>query len=268
MLGQALHRHFDSSFDVFALGRPDLDITSLDKVHESIGRIKPHWIINAAAYTAVDLAESETLSAYRVNALGCRNLAVAADEAGCRLVSYSTDYVFDGTSQRAYREWDPTNPINEYGRTKMIGEEMIRSFCPRNLIIRTSWLFGEGGSHFVDNIQARAKGQDRISVVSDQRGAPTYTADLAEMTAILIERGLVGTYHVTNSGDCSWHEFASKIFELKGIDITVEPVSTESFPTPAKRPKNSVLENFNLKLEGIPPLRRWQTALSEFLGSE
>ena len=266
MLGQALARTL-SRHSLTLLSSRDLDVTSLENVRRVVAELKPEWIIHAAAYTQVDQAESESFRAYRVNALGTRNMALAAHESGSGLAYYSTDYVFDGTREQPYREWDPTGPINVYGASKLAGEFFLRSLCPRHLIMRTSWLFGAGGSHFVGKIVAAAKEKEFLKVVSDQRGSPTFTTDLAYMTLCLVEAEKVGTYHVTNSGQCSWEEFAREIVVLSGLKSEVRPISSADLAAPARRPHNSVLENYLLQLEEIPLLRSWQSALGAFLGT-
>jgi len=265
MLGPALAKTF-SKHSLTLLASRDLDVTSLQNVRRVITDLKPDWIIHAAAYTQVDAAEADSLAAYRVNALGTRNMAVAARESESGLVYYSTDYVFDGVQQQPYREWDPTNPLNVYGASKLAGEFFLRSLCPRHLIVRTSWLFGEGGSHFVGKIMAAAQKNESLKVVSDQQGSPTFTTDLAYMTLCLVEAENVGTYHVTNSGQCSWDEFAREIISLCHLESEVRPITSADLGAPARRPRNSVLENYLLKLEGMSLLRTWQSALAAFLG--
>ncbi len=264
MLGQALCKAF-AKHSVYPLSSRQPDVTSLDAVRQTVSDLKPDWILHAAAFTQVDKAESNPFEAYRVNALGTRNMAAAAVENGSRLVYYSTDYVFDGTQKRPYREWDPANPLNEYGRSKLAGEFFVRSLCPLHLIVRTSWLFGSKGSHFVQKILQLAQEKEHLDVVSDQQGSPTFTTDLAYMTLCLVEGEKKGTYHVTNSGSCSWHELACEIVSLSGLSLHVNPIESSAFSAPTLRPANSVLENYLLELEGIPLLRSWQSALAGFL---
>ena len=264
MLGQALCKAF-AKHSVFPLSARQPDVTSLHDVRQKVSDLKPDWILHTAAFTRVDEAESNPFEAYRVNALGARNLAAAAAENGSRLVFYSTDYVFDGTQKRPYREWDATNPLNEYGRSKLAGEILVRSICPLHLIVRTSWLFGSKGSHFVQKILQLAQEKESLEVVSDQQGSPTSTSDLAYMTLCLVEGEKIGTYHVTNSGNCSWHELACEIVSLSGLSLQVNPIESSAYSTPTRRPANSVLENYLLELEGIPLLRSWKSALAAFL---
>ena len=264
MLGQALCKAF-AKHSIYPLSSGQPDVASLHDVRQKFSKLKPDWILHTAALTRVDEAESNPFEAYRVNALGARNLAAVAAENGSRLVYYSTDYVFDGTQKRPYREWDPTHPLNEYGRSKLAGEFFVRSLCPLHLIVRTSWLFGSKGSHFVEKILQLAQVKESLDVVSDQRGSPTFTSDLAYMTLCLVEGKKIGTYHVTNSGNCSWHELACEIVSLSGLSLQVNPIESSAFSTPTRRPANSVLENYLLELEGISLLRTWKSALEAFL---
>ena len=178
---------------------------------------------------------------------------------------YSTDYVFDGNLNRPYHEWDLTCPVNEYGRSKLAGEVFVRSLCPVHLIMRTSWLFGSGGTHFVKKILRNAKKKERLQIVGDQRGSPTFTSDLAYLTLYLVEAGKKGTYHTTNSGNCSWYEFACKIVSLGGLNVQIDQISSSNLSSTTQRPPYSVLHNYLLELEGIPPLRSWESALESYL---
>lgn len=182
------------------------------------------------------------------------------------LVHYSTDYVFDGRKQQAYVEEDPTNPGNVYGKSKLMGEELVRKNCPNHMILRTSWLFGRNGPSFIRAIVNAAKKGGPLRVVNDQKGSPTYTKDLASCTRRLVEAGCRFTYHVTNSGTCTWYELAIKSLEWAGIKgVQIAPVSTMEFASPAPRPGNSVLANTRLEREGFPLMRPWQMAVQEFI---
>ncbi len=264
MLGQALCKTF-SEHCVYPLSSRDLDVTSGKAARQIFSELKPDWIIHSAGFTQVDAAESNSLEAYRVNALGTRNVAVSAYENHSGLLYYSTDYVFDGKKDRPYREWDLTNPLSVYGESKLAGEFFVHSLCPRHLIVRTSWIFGAGGSHFVQKIMHLAEKKDCLDVVCDQRGSPTLSSDLASMTLCLVEAGKRGTYHVTNSGSCSWDELAREIISLCGFKTEVHPIDSSAFAAPARRPPYSVLDNYLLQLEGIPLLRSWQSALAAYL---
>lgn len=266
MLGRRLLEAFSEGGRVLAYPRRDLDVTRLDRVRDVIHGERPDWILHAAAFTRVDEAEREREEAFRVNALGTRNVALAASEVNGWLVYFSTDYIFDGTLTRSIQEWDPPSPINQYGASKLAGEWMVRNHLQRHLIIRTSWLFGPDGPNFVEKIAARARAGNSLRVVDDQRGSPSFTRDLARMTRQLVQRRLVGTYHVTNSGHCSWFELAQEIVKVLGLEVDVVPVSTEEFPSPATRPRNSILDNSMLRLEGLGPLPHWRDAVRSYLG--
>jgi dTDP-4-dehydrorhamnose reductase len=221
--------------------------------------------VNAAAFTNVNECESKFDLAYKVNVLGTRNVAAACREADSALVYISTDYVFDGTKGSSYYEYDQTNPLSAYGKTKYLGEVYTRDILDKFYIVRTAWLYGYHGPNFVTTMLNLAKTNDTISVVNDQVGSPTYTVDLANAIAQLIKKPAYGIYHVTNSEYCSWYEYAREIFDIAGIDIEVKPVTTEEFPTPALRPEYSVLENYNWKMEGFPEIRSYKEALREYM---
>jgi dTDP-4-dehydrorhamnose reductase len=230
----------------------DLDIADRGAVGDVLARIAPAVVINAAAYNAVDRAESEVDAAMRTNAAGPGVLARACAAAGVPLVHVSTDYVFDGTKSGAYVEEDPVCPASAYGRSKAAGEEAVREACPAHLIVRTAWLFGAYGSNFLKTMLRLAAERDRLDVVADQRGSPTSTFDLARallVAARAVQRGhrAWGTYHFAGSGETSRHGFATRIVEAQrpftGRHPTVVAVSTTDYPTPAVRPKNSVLDS-------------------------
>ena len=263
MLGYDIVRVFDN-FEMTCPTRHALDITALDDVINAVRESRPDCIIHAAAYTNVDGAEAEPEAAYKVNGKGTRNLVMAAEELRVPIVYISTDYVFDGSKTGQYDEWDRTSPVNQYGLSKRMGEDFVSSLTNRYYIVRTSWLWGKNGKNFVDTISRLLDERESLDVVDDQRGCPTFTYDLAVKLRELIQKGY-GTYHITNSCDCSWHGFASKIAELRGIRKKINPVSTDKFPRPAKRPVNSVLGNTMLRLEGIEPARRWEEALEDYL---
>ncbi|BAW30894.1 MAG TPA: dTDP-4-dehydrorhamnose reductase [Methanothermobacter sp.] len=245
-----------------------VDITILDKILDIIKRTKPDLIIHAAAFTDVDAAESKRDQAYKVNVLGTRNVTLASSETEAPILYISTDYVFDGEKKRGYHEFDKPNPINFYGKTKYLGELYIKDLTNRFYIVRTSWLFGKHGKNFVKTMLKLAEEKENIQVVKDQIGSPTYTRDLAEAIGELIKKPAYGTYHITNSGHCSWYEFAKKIFKAANIDINLEAVDSQEFHRPAKRPKCSILKNYNWKMEGLPPLRDYTEALLDYLGEE
>ncbi|MBC7100558.1 MAG: dTDP-4-dehydrorhamnose reductase [Methanobacteriales archaeon] len=242
-----------------------VDITILEDLLDFISRSKPDMVIHTAAFTDVDAAESAKDDAYKVNVLGTRNVTVAASKVKAPIVYISTDYVFDGEKREGYYEFDKPNPINFYGLTKYLGEVCVRHLTNKFYIVRTSWLFGKHGRNFVKTIINLAEEKERIKVVHDQIGSPTYTLDLAEAIGELIKRPAYGIYHITNTGHCSWYEFAKEVFEKANIEISLEPVDSNNFKRPAKRPKCSILKNYNWKMEGFPTLRDYRLALQDYL---
>lgn len=251
--------------EIVGFGRDRLDITNLDNCRSVLAEQRPDAIIHCAAYTAVDQAESEPDAAFRVNASGSRNLAVAAEEIGARLCYVSTDYVFDGKGKAPYNEYDAPNPQTVYGKSKLAGEELVRTLCSRYFIVRTSWVYGKYGNNFVRTMLKLAGERDSLKVVSDQIGSPTYTLDLAEFLVRLVRTERYGVYHASNTGACSWYEFAQAIFEEGGRHMTVEPCSTSDFPRPAPRPAYSVMDHSAIRSNGFEPLRHWREALRHYL---
>lgn len=245
------------------LARADLDITDPGSVRRAVEEHAPDLVVNAAAFTAVDACETETDAAYAANALGPRNLAVACERAGCDLLHLSTNYVFDGRSERPYEPFDLPNPISAYGRTKLAGEEYVRDLCSRWYVVRTAGVYGEG-HNFVRTMLRVAAERDALKVKDDEYVSPTYARDLAEGVLRIIEEGWgYGLYHVTNAGSCSWYEFACEIFALAGVEVEVVPVPGSEYPMPAARPANGVLSSL-----GSPELRHWREALAEYLERE
>ncbi|MCU0303942.1 MAG: dTDP-4-dehydrorhamnose reductase [Thermoanaerobaculales bacterium] len=242
-----------------------LDITSRQAVDEWIVAARPRLVVNCAAFTAVDDCETAEGSARAVNADAVAHLSAACNVVGATLVHISTDYVFDGAGSRPYREDDPVAPTSAYGRTKLLGEQAARS-AHRHLVIRTAWLYGRGGRHFVGAIRRQLEdGATRLRVVADQIGSPTYCDDLAEALLDLVEVGASGVVHVVNDGTTSWHGFASEIVRLLGADAEVIPVTTAEFPRPARRPAYSVLDTARLTTligRRLPP---WGDALARYL---
>lgn len=266
MLGHAIKNVF-SDVEIVEFTHDRLDITILDDVVKKVKDANPDFLIHAAAFTNVDQCESETEKAYLVNGIGTRNIAMACEEIKCPVIYISSDYVFDGSKGTPYDEWDSTNPINKYGLSKLIGERFVTILTNRFYIIRTSWLYGKNGRHFVDTIIKLLSERESIEVVNDQVGCPTYTVDLARKILEIIGKGY-GIYHVTNTGSCSWYEFAVMIAAKKGFKKQIIPVTSEKFKGPARRPAYSVLDNTMLRLEGINELRHWEEALDEYLSKD
>ena len=265
-------KELSSSFtndSFFFTDTSNLDITNHAVVAAFIKTNNIDVIVNCAAYTAVDKAESEPELADAINHLAVKNLAIIAKERGAKLIHISTDYVFDGTGHKPYVETDIPNPQSVYGQTKLDGELAIQAVNPSNsIIIRTSWVYSNFGSNFVKTMLRLAKTRNEISVVSDQMGTPTYAGDLAK--AILeilpqIKNEQVAIYHYTNSGICSWYEFAKAIFKMKGMEVMVNPITTSQYPTPAKRPEYSVLGSSNIASFYNVKILKWDDSLENFL---
>ncbi|MHB8156464.1 MAG: dTDP-4-dehydrorhamnose reductase [Desulfocucumaceae bacterium] len=266
LLGQQIAKEYEKrNVVIFPLTRKDLDITSNHSIKMALIDIRPHLVINCAAYTNVDRAETEKEKALTVNGLAPRLLATSCLKYSSTLVHISTDYVFNGRSQRPYLVSDTPDPINVYGESKLIGEQGVRESGCRYYIIRTSWLFGPGGENFAIKILKLAREKDIVRVVDDQRSCPTYTPDLAKSIANLITTGVYGTYHITNSGSATRFEFAQRIIEAAGLKTKIEPCSSEEYPLPARRPINSALDPFPALqlLNYIPPL--WQDRIKRLL---
>jgi dTDP-4-dehydrorhamnose reductase len=265
MLGHDLVDILSKENEISTTTIDTLDITDIEKTIETVKNINPDIVIHAAAFTDVDASESNPDMAYKVNSIGTRNVAVACQEADSALVYICTDYVFDGEKGSSYQEYDQNNPLSVYGKTKYLGEVYIRDILNKFYIVRTSWLYGYHGPNFVTTMLNLAKKYDSISVVGDQIGSPTYTVDLAKAIAELIKKPSYGIYHITNSDYCSWYEYAREIFQIAGIEIDMSPVTTEEYGSPAPRPKYSVLENYNWKMEGFPEIRSYKEALREYM---
>jgi len=251
--------------EIAGFGREEMDVADLGQCRNVIGSYKPDVVIHCAAYTKVDQAESEPDEAYRINAYGTRNAVVAAAEAGAKFVYISTDYVFDGKATAPYREYDRPDPQTVYGKSKLAGEQLVQSLSSRYFIVRTSWVYGKYGSNFVKTMLKLAEERDRLKVVSDQVGSPTYTLDLAQFLLELVKTDCYGIFHASNTGVCSWYEFAKAIFEERELKVLVEPCTTDEFPRPAPRPAYSVLDHGAIRSHGLKPLRPWREALRNFL---
>lgn len=243
----------------------ELDIADLDQVRKLFSEFKPHIVINCAAYTNVDGCETNEDLAYKANAIGPRNLAIASEELRTKLIHISTDYVFEGNGQVPYREYDTTNPVSVYGKTKLMGENFVREFCSKYFIMRTAWLYGYNGNNFVKTIIRVAKEKGYLTVVNDQRGNPTNAEDLAHHILKVALTEEYGIYHCTGSGECSWYDFACKIIEYAGINCKIEPVTSEQYKRPAKRPTFSSLDNMMLRCTVGDEMRNWEEALFEFI---
>ncbi len=256
-LGQDVVDAFEaagSPHRVTAAGRDVLDVACRDAVLQALAATAPDLVVHAGAWTAVDACEGDPERAFRVNALGARNVAEGARLHGAHLVFISTDYVFDGAASEPYREWDQTRPLSVYGRSKLAGEREVASLVPGATIVRTSWVCGARGSNMVKTILRLSAEQPRLHFVDDQRGCPTFTEDLAGMIVRLAVARLPGLFHVTNQGPTTWYDFARDVVSAAGRDPSmVQPVKTADLdpPRPAPRPANSVLDNAALRMHGI-----------------
>ena len=300
-LGSDLCDTLGRQFRVVPATRRDFDITNLRATRSFVSETKPDVIIHPAAFTDVDGCEAQSDKAFLVNGLGTRNAALAASEIGARLFYISTDYVFDGTKDGPYSEWDAPNPVTVYGKSKLLGEEYVKQHVSRHFIIRIAWLYGQNGNNFVKTMLRLAQEKEQLGIVNDQRGTPTWTVDIAKQIRDLLPTKLYGTYHCTSQGSCTWYEFALEIFKNAGYvikssaegsvslipnpesripvlssltpntqslrPITVRPVTSDDSPRPAKRPKNSVLRNHMLQLQGMDIMPHWKEALEEFMNS-
>jgi dTDP-4-dehydrorhamnose reductase len=258
--------------DVIPLSRAEIDLDKPETIAAHLTTARPDVVVNCAAYNFVDKAEAEPEAAFRANAWGVRELARVCRDLGCRLVHFSTDYVFglDADRSEPLREDDAPGPVSVYGLSKLAGEYLVRSTCSRHLVIRTCGLYGVWGSggkggNFVETM-LRVAGQGKpLRVVNDQRCTPTYTADLAAATAELIARQAEGLFHITNAGACTWYEFAAEIFRQTGVTADLAPITSEQFGAPARRPPYSVLASAKLAAAHVTPPRPWQEALAAYL---
>ncbi len=268
-LGSDLFNELKINFDVTGCSSK-VDITIVESVEKIISKVRPGIIINAAAYTKVEEAESNPEIAYKINALGPYYIARAARKANCAVMQISTDYVFDGEKGK-YTEDDVPGAINIYGASKLAGEQLVQIACPeRFYIIRTSALFGNSKSrqklNFVDNILAKAESGEKIKVVNDQYMSPTYTVDLGrKISELIIKAAPFGIYHITNSGYCSWYDFASAIIKIDGKKANLSPISTAKSGTKIRRPVSTILIGKALEKHGLEPMPNWKDALSRYL---
>lgn len=257
--------------EVLGCDRNEMDITNLEQTIEVVTGYNPDAIIHCAAHTAVDVAENDVDGAYLINATGSRNVAIAAEKAGAKLVYISTDYVFDGLGEQPYHEYDNTAPRSIYGKSKRAGEVLVQSLSSKYFIVRTAWVYGKYGKNFVKTMLKFGQERPLLKVVNDQKGSPTYTVDLAHFLLELIQTEKYGIYHASNSGSCTWYEFTQAIFEeaqdILGLNFSadLEPCSTEEFPLPAPRPRNSVLEHLSIRTNGFQDIRHWREGLRDFL---
>lgn len=265
MLGRTLSRHL-ADHELIPVDVEDFDLTDARATDLAVRNAQPEVIIHGAAYTAVDKCESEVETAFAVNATGSANIAAAARRVDARLFAISTDYVFAGDADAPYVETARSEPRTVYGQSKQAGEEAIRTHCPEHCIFRIAWLYGQGGPSFVHTmLKLGAQGGDPLKVVDDQHGNPTSCDAVAGHLALMLETPAVGTFHLTCEGETTWYDFTRAIFERKGFARGVNPCTTDEYPRPAPRPKNSRLDNRQLRALGLPPMPSWSEALDAFL---
>ncbi len=268
MLGSDLLLKLNLQHEVVGMDKEEIDIVSADECAKAIKETTPNIVINAAAYTNVDSCEAAKEECFAVNAEAVKNIAEACRNRNIRIIHFSTDYVFDGTARKPYKEDDQCNPINVYGESKLAGESYLQSLADDYILIRTSWLYGVKGKNFVQAILEKAKTTPTLSVVDDQTGSPTYTKDLAAAVDLLISQNLKGIFHVTNRGNCSWYQFAVKILQESGLDdVRVAPIKFDKLQRPALRPAYSVLSMQKFITTTGKTMQPWQLALQDYLKS-
>lgn len=251
--------------EVVGIDLEEANIADLVSITSLIEKVHPELVIHTAAMTDVDGCEKKPESAFKINALGTRNVTVGAKKTGSRLVYISTDYVFDGAKREPYTEQDLTNPISVYGSSKLAGENYVRELLPEHYIVRTAWLFGKPGKDFPSWVVAQVKKRSHPRIFQDQIGSPTYAPDLARMIREITQQEVFGTYHVTNSGSCSRVDQARLVLESVGLDpAAIVPADASLVPLPAKRPLQSPMVSLNLDPIGISPLRSWEEATKEY----
>jgi dTDP-4-dehydrorhamnose reductase len=255
----------DPNLEVIEAPHEVLDITLEDKVSGFISTHTPDIIVNCAAFTNVDKCETESKAAFNVNALGPKYIAAAAKKCRARLIHISTDFVFDGNRNKPYAEENQTNPLSEYGRTKLEGERNIQSHCNSYLIVRTSWLFGHNGINFAAKMLELAEHNKELSIVTDETGSPTYTPDLAEALWTLIKKECEGIINVSNYGSCSRYEWAKYIFKTMGYNIKMNPIKSSEYKRPAKVPLNSTLNCQKFTTITGTRMRPWEEAVESYL---
>lgn len=264
-LGKAIQKEYASEdAELILTDVADLDITDNAQVLQFVRENKPQVIMNCAAHTAVDLCEEQWDLAYRINAIGPRNLAIAATQTGAKLMHISTDYVFSGDGDHPYTEFDPVGPTSAYGKTKLEGERFVQQFARNYFIIRTAWLYGDG-KNFVKTMLKLSETRDTVSVVKDQFGSPTSAKELAKMMHHLEPTENYGLFHGTCEGSCSWADFADEIFRLAVKETRVNHITTEEYGSATRRPAYSVLDNYMLRLTTDFRMADWQDAIREYM---
>lgn len=258
-----------NNIEAVGIGREELDIVDAKACEEFFDKANAEKridaVIHCAAYTAVDKAEDEQELSYNINALGTKNIATACKKFDMKLMYISTDYVFNGQGERPWEPDDERQPLNVYGKTKYEGELFVEEIAKKYFIVRIAWVFGIAGNNFIKTMLKLAKERDSLTVVDDQIGSPTYTADLSKLLVSIIQTDNYGRYHATNEGYCSWYEFAKEIFKVAGVTINVAPVDSSAYPAKAKRPANSRMEKKKLDEMGFKRLPSWQDAIRRYI---
>jgi len=252
--------------DLIPTKHSEVDVSRLPSLVEFSKQVRPEVVINATGYTDVDGCEANRERAFLVNAIGARNAAIAAREAGAELIHISTDYVFDGRKEEPYVECDMAMPLSNYGWSKLMGERMAMEQNPRTFILRIAWLYSLAGRNFVKTILALARDRDELCIVNDQRGTPTFAGDVAMQIKLLMGTESYGLYHCTSQGSCTWCDFAREILRLAKIPVRVKPVTSAEYPRPARRPAYSVLDNLMLRVQGLDIMPPWQDSLAMHIG--
>ena len=265
-LGRAINQYYagNTEYELVNTDVAELDITNVNAVTGFVAEVKPYAIINCAAHTAVDACEVQGDSAYRINAIGPRNLSIAATKNNAKMIHISTDYVFPGNGTVPYTEFDQVGPNSMYGKTKLAGEEFVKAFASEYFILRTAWLYGDG-KNFVKTMLALSEKNDTIRVVNDQLGTPTSAKELAKAIGYLLPTDNFGTFHATCEGSCSWADFAQKIFQLAGKKTIVNGISTAEYNAPAARPAYSILDNYMLRLTSDYKFAEWEDAIEDYM---
>lgn len=259
-----------TSYEVIPVDKEEIDVCAAQQVDAMVASVQPDVVLNCSAYNRVDEAEDKPEDAFQVNTFAVRNLALASGRIGCKLVHFSSDYVFDGPGRTPYGETDLPCPKSMYGVSKLAGEAMVKAIWPKHFLIRTCGLYGytgsrDKGTNFVESMFRLAQRGGPLRVVNDQFCTPTSTMDLARAVATLLPTESYGLYHLTNAGECTWYEFARVIFAEAGLEIELEPVTSDQFPLKAKRPDYSVLDNRKYRAEGFTDMRPWQESLADYI---
>lgn len=267
-LGRAVNEYYkdNSEYQLVNTDVAELDITNIEAVMKFVSEVKPYAIINCAAHTNVNACETQEDLAFKINAIGPRNLAIASREYDAKLIHISTDYVFAGDNDHPYREYDEVAPQSAYGRTKLQGERFVQQLATKYFIVRTAWLYGDG-KNFVKTMLGLGKTNDTVRVVGDQVGSPTSAKELAKAIGVLVPSDNYGIFHGTCEGVCSWADFTEEFYRLAGLSTKVEHITTDEYPTPAKRPAYSVLDNYMFSSTTDFKFADWKDAIKEYMES-